>query len=460
MGYLFIQKEDFKKAETLLLKSTAYFEKAKINEWLAFSCATLGQLNLKLNNYSEAIVNYDKALLLHKSLNDIKGRADINYGLAKANFGLGNSVQAEEFVNESKKLYETFKLNSGLEKVNRLLYQIKKDQNKISESLAYLELAENLANNISKEKNIRNLNLQNAKLNIEKEKENLVIKNRLAIEKQRKYVKWSLVALLTLFVIVLIILNSNKREKSLNKKLENQTIVLKENQKTLTNINQNQDRLFSIVGHDLRGALKELLTLYIEDPDGKAYFEKFAPQLREDLEQVQFTMDNLLHWGKTQMTGNQIRLERISVRDEIENIIHFFSREIKNKCIEIDNQIIDTHFVNADRNQFNVIFRNLISNALKFTPNEGEINLTSKIKEANLLIGVSDTGVGMSELTISKLFKDTEHISTTGTNLEKGTGLGLRLAKEMIVRNNGKIFVESKINKGSHFIVELPLPTT
>ena len=76
-----------------------------------------------------------------------------------------------------------------------------------------------------------------------------------------------------------------------------------------------------------------------------------------------------------------------------------------------------------------------------------------------MLIEISDTGVGMSELTISKLFKDTEHISTAGTNLEKGTGLGLRLAKEMIVKNNGEIFVKSKINKGSHFIVELPLPT-
>ncbi|WP_159447547.1 ATP-binding protein [Maribacter arcticus] len=462
LGYLYTQKEDFKKAKTLLLKSIAYFEKAKINQWLAFSHTTLGQLNLKLNNYNEAIVNYDKALLLHKSLNDIKGRADINYGLAKANFGLGKSVEAEEFVNESKILYESFKLNSGLERVNRLLYQIKKNQKKVSESLAYLELAENLANNINKEKNIRYLILQNAKLNIEKEKENLAIKNRLAIAQQRKYVKWSLAALFTSFVIVLIILNSNKREKLLNKKLENQAIVLKENQKNLSNINRNQDRLFSIVGHDLRGpiiSLKELLTLYIEDPDGKMYFEKFAPQLREDLEQVQFTMDNLLHWGKTQMMGSSMRLERIPISDEIENILHFFSKEIKKKYIEIDNQIIDNHFAFADLDQFNVIFRNLISNAIKFTPNEGEITITSKIKDASLLIEISDTGVGMSELTISKLFKDTEHISTAGTNLEKGTGLGLRLVKEMIVKNNGEIFVKSKINKGSHFIIELPLPT-
>jgi signal transduction histidine kinase len=319
-----------------------------------------------------------------------------------------------------------------------------------------------LANNISIEKNKRNLNMLIAKLNLDKEKEAIKIKNDLELAQQRKYVKWSLAALLTSFVIVLIILNSNKREKLLNKKLENQAIVLKENQKTLSNINRNQDRLFSIVGHDLRGpiiSLKELLTLYIEDPDGKMYFEKFAPQLREDLEQVQFTMDNLLHWGKTQMMGSSMRLERIPVSDEIENILDFFSKEIKKKFIEIDNQLIDRHFVFADFDQFNVIFRNIISNSIKFTPNEGKITITSKIKDASLLIEISDTGVGMSELTISKLFKDTEHISTAGTNLEKGTGLGLRLAKEMIVKNNGEIFVKSKINKGSHFIVELPLPT-
>ena len=159
------------------------------------------------------------------------------------------------------------------------------------------------------------------------------------------------------------------------------------------------------------------------------------------------------------MKGSSIKLERISVSNEIENILHFFNKEIKKKYIKIDNQIINNHYAFADLDQFNVIFRNLISNAIKFTPNEGKITLTSKIKNANLLIEIYDTGVGMSELTLSKLFKDTEHISTSGTNLEKGTGLGLRLAKEMIVKNNGEIFVQSKINEGSHFIVELPLPT-
>ena len=462
LAFLHIQTGDFDKAKNYLNKSIVHFEYSKNKEWLAFSLSTLAQLYLKSKKYNEAIINYQKALSVHGSDNDIKGRADIYYGLAKSYYEIQDITKAEEYINESLSLYSSFNLNTGLEKCYRILYQIKKEQNQISKSLEYLELTEKLANNIFIEKNKRNLNMLNTKLNFEKEKDDLKAKNELAIDQQRKYVKWSLAALLTSFIIVLIILNSVKREKLLNKKLENQAIVLKDNQKTLSKINQNQDRLFSIVGHDLRGpiiSLKELLDLYIEDPEGKKYFEKFAPQLRDDLEQVQFTMDNLLHWGKNQMKGSSIKLERISVSNEIENILHLFNKEIKKKYIKIDNQIINNHYAFADLDQFNVIFRNLISNAIKFTPNEGKITLTSKIKNANLLIEIYDTGVGMSELTLSKLFKDTEHISTSGTNLEKGTGLGLRLAKEMIVKNNGEIFVQSKINEGSHFIVELPLPT-
>ncbi len=461
LGFLNIKTGNFDKAQDYLNNSIIYFEKTKNKPWLAFSLSTLGGLNLKLKKYNNALDSYKKALSTHSSDVDIKGRADIYYGLAKTHMALKNIPEAEVNINESLKLYTSFNLNTGLEKCYRILYKIKKEKNQISKSLEYLELTEKLANDISIEKNRRNFNMLTAKINFEKEKEALKVKNELVLAQQRKYVKWSLAALFTSLIVVLIILNSNKREKLLNKKLENQAIVLNENQNTLSIINKNQDRLFSIVGHDLRGpiiSLKELLTFYIEEVDGKKYFEKFAPQLRDDLEQVQFTMDNLLHWGKTQMTGNSINLERITVKQEIEDILHLFSKEIKNKFIKIENQVARNHHVFADLDQFKVIFRNLINNAIKYTPNEGKITISSKIKDTNLLIYVSDTGVGMSELTISKLFKDTEHISTVGTNLEKGTGLGLRLAKEMIVKNHGEISVKSKINKGSHFIVKLPLP--
>lgn len=460
LGYLNIQNGNFEKAEELILQSIEIFKSQEVLEWLAFSYSIYGQLNLKLGDFHKARRNYENALTIHKSLNDVKGKADIYYGLAKANLGSGNILQAEEYINEGLALYKSFDLKTGLEHCYRVLYQIKKEQGEISESLKYLELSDQLANDISRERNKRNLNMLNVKLNFEKEKENLKAKNDQEIGRQRKYVQWSLAAFATLLIVALLILRSNRREKNLNKQLEIQTAILNENQEKLKTINQNQDNLFSIVGHDLRGpiiSLKELLVLYLEDSEGKEYFEKFAPQLRDDLEQVQFTMDNLLHWGKTQMKGSSTHFEKIPVKKELETITQFYRKEMEKKSIKTDTKGIDELYVYADLDHFNVIFRNLISNAIKFTPDQGKISISTEINDSKLIIKVSDTGIGMSEDVLNKLFKKTEHFSTFGTNSEKGTGLGLRLAQEMTSKNNGRIYVTSQPNIGTDFFVELPL---
>ncbi|HAI42901.1 MAG TPA: hypothetical protein DCM40_34765 [Maribacter sp.] len=321
-------------------------------------------------------------------------------------------------------------------------------------------MTEKLSYDNFKKKNTRNLTMLNARLNYEKETEELKAQSELALSQQRKYIKWALAALLTLIIIVFIILNANRREKILNKKLAKQAEVLNENQKALKQINHNQDRLFSIVGHDLRSpiiSLNEILGLYLEDPEGKEYFEKFAPQLKEDIEQVQFTMDNLLHWGKTQMQGSTVNIKSILVKEELDIILQLYRNEIKKKSIVVNNQVAANHSVFADLQQFNIIFRNLINNAIKFTPNNGMITISTKIKNKNLVIEVSDTGVGMTETDVQKLFSSSENFSSYGTNSEKGTGLGLRLVKAMVIKNNGEIMVKSEPNKGSQFIVELPI---
>ncbi|WP_027066863.1 tetratricopeptide repeat-containing sensor histidine kinase [Maribacter sp. Hel_I_7] len=460
MAFLNIELGNLNQAKIELDETLALLEKNKQTTWLAWTFSTLGLYYLTLNDFDNALVNYQKSLDMHDEFNDVKAKADIKYGLGRSYLGLNNLVKAEANINESVMLYASSDYDTGLEKAYRTLYEISKSKDDVAESLKYLELTEKLSNDNFKKKNRRNLTMLNAKLNFEKETENLKAQNELAINQQRKYVKWALAALFTSLVIVFLILNANKREKLLNKKLANQAKILNKNQEALTQINSNQDRLFSIVGHDLRGpiiSLNEILTLYLEDPEGKDYFEKFAPQLKEDLEQVQFTMDNLLHWGKTQMQGNTINVRSISVRNELDIILQLFRNEINKKAITINNQVAVNHSVFADLQQFNVIFRNLINNAIKFTPNEGMITIKTKIKDKNLVIQVSDTGVGMTESDVQKLFSDTENFSNYGTNLEKGTGLGLRLVKAMVIKNSGEIIVKSEPNKGSQFIVQLPV---
>ncbi|WP_300025282.1 tetratricopeptide repeat-containing sensor histidine kinase [uncultured Maribacter sp.] len=460
MAFLNIELGNLRVAKSNLDETFKMYETHNNNTWLAWTYATQGLYYLKLNDYEKAIKNYQKSLDMHSTISDVKTKADIKYGLARSYLGLNNLVKSEEFVLKSLDLYKSSDYDAGLEKAYRTMYEIKKKQNLITESLKYLELTEKISNDNYKKKNRQNLMMLNAKLNFDKETQRLKAENELALNEQRKYVKWSLAGLITLMIIVFLIFSANQREKKLNKKLANQAEILNENQKKLTQINANQDRLFSIVGHDLRGpiiSLNEILALYLEDPEGKTYFEKFAPQLKEDLEQVQFTMDNLLHWGKTQMQGSTVNIKSIQVKEELDIILQLYRNEINKKSIRINNQVATNHSVFADLQQFNIIFRNLINNAIKFTPNNGMITISTKIKNRNLVIEVSDTGVGMTEEDVQKLFSSSENFSNYGTNKEKGTGLGLRLVKAMVIKNNGEISVKSEPNKGSQFIVELPL---
>ncbi|MGO4921190.1 tetratricopeptide repeat-containing sensor histidine kinase [Maribacter spongiicola] len=460
MAFLNIELGNLEQAKIELDETFALLEKNKQITWLAWTYSTLGLYYLTLNDFENALVNYQKSLDMHDEFNDVKAKAEVKYGLGRSYLGLNNFVKAEANINESVTLYASSDHEKGLERAYRTLYEINKSQDNVAESLKYLELTEKLSNDIFKKNNRRNLTMLNAKLNFEKETENLKAQNELALNQQRKYVKWSLAGLFALMVIVFIILKANKREKVLNKKLASQAEILNKNQESLTQINANQDHLFSIVGHDLRGpinSLNDILSLYLEDKEGKVYFEKFAPQLKEDLEQVQFTMDNLLHWGKTQMQGSSINVKSISVKYELDIILQLYRNEINKKSIIINNQVAANHKVFADQQQFNIIFRNLISNAIKFTPNEGMITITTVIKDKNLVIQVTDTGVGMTETDVQKLFSNTENFSKYGTNFEKGTGLGLRLVKAMVIKNNGEIIVNSQPNKGSQFMVELPV---
>lgn len=460
MAFLNIELGNLEQAKIELDETFALLEKNKQITWLAWTYSTLGLYYLTLNDFENALVNYQKSLDMHDEFNDVKAKAEVKYGLGRSYLGLNNFVKAVVNINESVTLYLSSDHEKGLERAYRTLYEINKSQDNVAESLKYLELTEKLSNDIFKKNNRRNLTMLNAKLNFEKETENLKAQNELALNQQRKYVKWSLAGLFALMVIVFIILKANKREKVLNKKLASQAEILNKNQESLTQINANQDHLFSIVGHDLRGpinSLNDILSLYLEDKEGKVYFEKFAPQLKEDLEQVQFTMDNLLHWGKTQMQGSTINVRSISVKYELDIILQLYRNEINKKSIIINNQVAANHKVFADQQQFNIIFRNLISNAIKFTPNEGMITITTVIKDKNLVIQVTDTGVGMTETDVQKLFSNTENFSKYGTNFEKGTGLGLRLVKAMVIKNNGEIIVNSQPNKGSQFIVELPV---
>jgi len=162
-------------------------------------------------------------------------------------------------------------------------------------------------------------------------------------------------------------------------------------------------------------------------------------------------LDNLLTWSRSQSGIIQFKPEALNIKKQIEYTLIMLEGAAQIKGIKLSSNLTNTFFVYADINMVLTILRNLLTNAIKFS-NEGD-SVTINAKESNnkIIISVTDTGIGISESMIKKLFRVDVHVKTEGTAKEVGTGLGLILCKEFVEKNGGEIWVESKIGEGSCF---------
>ncbi|MCI1778994.1 MAG: HAMP domain-containing histidine kinase [Bacteroidales bacterium] len=272
-----------------------------------------------------------------------------------------------------------------------------------------------------------------------------------------------LIGLVAFFIINFIINIRQKSEDVLqiaNAKLEDKvserTVELKETIKT-------KDKFFSILAHDLRSPFNGLLGLFdllLNDPKAISEEEKrnILQSIYDSSKNLYNLLENLLMWSRTQTNRVELHPESIDLKSLIDADISILREQAGNKRISLVNDISVDTVVFADRNTMDTVFRNLISNAIKFTPEEGKVTVGFSHMGKKIRITVSDNGIGISKEKMAKLFKLDEKVSTSGTNNESGTGLGLILCKDFVELNNGRIFVESEIGKGSRFIVELPHP--
>lgn len=268
-----------------------------------------------------------------------------------------------------------------------------------------------------------------------------------------------------------------KRQKKLTDIIETQTAqirkekneiqefseIIKKQAEQLRESNITKDKFFSLIAHDLRNPFQALLgltELTLMDVD-----EKENPALKENLDHVYASakslhsfVEDLLKWASLQNGKMKPSPELINLNDLSERIIQLFEHVAEQKQIEIILEDRDEVNVFADLNMLETILRNLVSNALKFTPHGGEIKLTVQENTANntCTIKVKDTGIGMPPEMVNNLLQIDTNSSRTGTNNEKGTGLGLFICKEMIALHNGLLEVKSKQNRGTTFTITLP----
>lgn len=237
--------------------------------------------------------------------------------------------------------------------------------------------------------------------------------------------------------------------------------VLRKFARDMESLNASKDKFFSIVAHDLKNPFQGLLGfsdfLHNEyDTLNEDEKKEYIGYIRLTSKNAYALLENLLQWSRLQTGRIEVKTERINAFNEVNSVGDLLTANMIRKKISFKNEVDKDIYVIADRNMFVSILQNIITNAIKFTNQGGNIYINSKIENGDIKLSITDNGVGIKPEYLEKIFRIDHDTTSTGTMNETGTGLGLLLTKEMVELNGGKIFVESEVGKGSTFSVILP----
>lgn len=240
--------------------------------------------------------------------------------------------------------------------------------------------------------------------------------------------------------------------------------ILKESEQELRELNATKDKFFSIIAHDLKnpfGTITTFLDLLNTELDSyePEELKDIIQTIYETAERGYELLENLLEWSRAKTGRLTFKPERIELNAIIGDCIALLKSTANAKFIKLLAQVARNTYAFADPNMVLTVVRNLLTNALKFTDKGGEVRISvvmGKSKQQMIRVVVEDTGIGIRQEDLSKLFRIDVHHTTRGTQNEEGTGLGLILCQEFVEKNGGTIWVESTYGEGSRFIFTLP----
>ncbi len=340
--------------------------------------------------------------------------------------------QELELVKQRLELYEKDEIIESKDSLNQSLYT----------SLSRKELEIQL---LESENEIKNLQAAASEAQSQK----------LARERNYLYIILT-IALISAFVIFLLVRNNNKKTRRYAESLEEKNRSIEKQKVELEDANHLKDRIFSIISHDLRSPISSFRSFFhiIDDvklePAVRAGFDSIESQLTNSA----MLLENLLSWSISQIKKEEPRIEEVPLQELVEENFTFLKIHSEKKGQSLINSVEKSATLFTDRQIIMIVLRNLIQNAIKFTPRAGKIEVLYENNEWVSTIRIKDSGLGMTPEKIKTLFSISKNRSSSGTDKEKGSGLGLILCKELLEKANGMIEVESQPNKGTEFRVK------
>ncbi|WP_386133969.1 tetratricopeptide repeat-containing sensor histidine kinase [Winogradskyella aquimaris] len=434
LGSQYLEFKEYDKAAEFLVEGLKYNRKQDNQEGILLALNAIGNLNLQKRNVKLAEIQLNEAYNIAQKT-DNKAALLENYKLHIALDSTRGYFQNAFFW--QNKYYD---LKEEIDQI---------DQPDFSSDTDPMDLIQ--ANSIEEEMN----NFEEQNNSSEKK---TWLNNPLVL-----YIALAATAILLTLLLLYILKNKayketliEQKEKLKQEQIRNEAIL--EQTHHLEEVNQVKDKLFSIVSHDLKdsiSSIKAFLDLLKEDSISKEEFRELIPELSENANNASSLLFNLLNWSKSQMQNLEPNPELFNIQEVFHTKMALVEQKVEDKRIVLIDES-QRDFVYADKSMVEIVIQNLITNAVKFSRTGDVITVSNQDVNGKALICVEDTGVGISEENIKKLFNANKNFTTVGTKNEKGTGLGLTIAKDLVELNNGRIWVESTENVGSKFFIELP----
>ncbi|TWO34402.1 tetratricopeptide repeat protein [Seonamhaeicola sediminis] len=475
LAELYSQKKEHRKAieyyEKVLTNNTDNSTRGKIY-------SKLGGEYLKFNDYNKATEYLVQAYNINIRSEDRNGLLPVLNNLGDLNLRKSRLIVAERQLLQAGAIAKELDNKEELLKHYKLMTALDSTKRRFDKAFVWQREYYNLKNELDKKTSSfntkadsevaleldPNFDQPNTDSNFKENNKDFSTKDSNTLGKF-KILFYALLAALAIVATFLILAHFKRNEtikytqelEEKNIKTDLQKQAYEEQIAHLESINNVKDKLFSIVSHDLKDSLSSIngfIGLLSDGSLSREEFDKLIPELSENANNASLLLFNLLNWSKSQMQSLEPKPSLFDIQEVFEDKVKLVEQRIENKGITlIDHSLRD--FAYADRSMFEIVVQNLLANAIKFCKKGDTITISNHISNGSCIVSIADTGVGISKENLGKLFKNTS-FTTTGTSNEKGTGLGLSICKELVELNHGKIWVESTLNVGSTFYVQLP----
>jgi signal transduction histidine kinase len=434
--------------------------------WIGITKGNIGDLYYRVGKYNEAILYLNEDIRISlasyeygsaiNSYIDLKEIFTKKNKIDSANLYLDSAYSLFKQIIDPNPVLEDDFLAQGLEVYSSLAnrYYQNKDFTRSSEFFAKAFEAQKLKQNIEKSSQIKKI-IQRIEIDKNLNKINELHEE---IGDKKRVLVYFFAIIIAIIGILIVYIFYYKKLKIANKALIEKNEIIHTQNLELEKTNNDKDRLFSIISHDLRGPARNIQLVFNAVAEKKLPYTSIDSQLPNILKNINNlvnTLESLLSWSASQLKGIKANKTLVDLKEAIELNILFFEDQANKKNLSLINQC-PLKIVHIDKNHLEIILRNFTSNAIKFSNEDSSILFKVIDLEDFVEVFVIDEGIGLSESQIKQILNKSAMKSTSGTIGEKGIGLGLLLTKEFIEINGGSLHLKSELNKGTSMSFTIP----